>query len=335
MDPAIPKINLLTIIRSMRKTDHLDLDGHLLHLFLTVLQEGSITAAGAKLGLTQSAVSQNIQRLREITRDPLFVRAGRGIVPTDHARALAEPAQQLLESLRAFSSASPFRPEAADISITVAANDFQRDLLLPALFQQLNAKVRHVRLRAIPSNLPNAEMLRANRCDLLISPLPPQGADIIQKRILQDHYACYYDPTARNAPRTAEDYLGATHITVVYTDNERLNFDKLLEASGLRRDIAVSVPNFSGVPAFLKGTRMLATMPHLLSRSLMKEFASAPVPLKDRTPAGYDALPMYLAWHRRSQHDAAHRFVRALVEEIAQQCVAPAGARRARRAPAR
>ena len=301
----------------MRKNDQLDLDGHLLSLFLTVLHEGSITAAGVKLGLTQSAVSQNVQRLREITKDPLFVKAGRGILPTDHAKALAEPAQALLEAMHLFASGSPFDPRTAEIDITIAANDFQRDLLLPALYQRLSATLRHVSLRAIPSNLPNAELLRTDRCDLVISPLPPEGADILQKRILQDHYACYFDPQARAAPTNAQDYLGSTHVTVVYTDNERLNFDKLLESSGLHRKIAVSVPNFSGVPAFLKGTRMLATMPHLLSGSLMKDFASVPIPLKEKTPLGFDNLPMYLVWHRRSQNDQAHRYVRAIIEDIA------------------
>ena len=303
----------------MKKNDHLDLDGHLLSLFLTVLEEGSVTAAGNRLGLTQSAVSQNLQRLREITRDPLFVRAGRGIIPTDHAKALAEPAQRLLEALRDFSAGSQFNPKSAEITLTIAANDFQRDLLLPSLFQKLSDSVRHVSLRAIPSNLPNAEMLRTGRCDLLITPLPPQGTDILQKHILQDRYACYYDPAAREAPKNAEDYLQARHITVVYTDNERLNFDKILEASGIRRNIAVSVPNFSGVPAFLKGTPMLATMPQLLAGTLMRDFSFSPVPLKGRTPTDFDQLPMYLAWHRRAQNDAAHRFIRGLIEEISQK----------------
>ena len=312
------------MMKPMRKNDQLDLDGHLLSLFLTVLHEGSITAAGVRLGLTQSAVSQNIQKLRDITRDPLFVRAGRGIMPTDHARALADPAQALLDAMHGFAHGSRFDPDTAEIDITIAANDFQRDLLLPARFQQVSANIRHVSLRAIPSNLPNAEMLRTNRCDLVISPLPPEGTDILQKLILQDHYACYYDPAARDAPVTAKDYLTARHITVVYTDNERLNFDKRLEASGLHRQIAVSVPNFSGVPAFLKGTTMLATMPHLLSRSLMKDFATVPSPLQERTQAGYDNLPMYLVWHRRSQHDQAHLYVRHMIEEIAHRFVGSA-----------
>lgn len=100
-------------MKSMKKIDHCDIDGHALRLFLTVLEEGSVTAAAAQLGLTQSAVSHNLQKLRAIVRDPLFVKAGRGIVPTPHAKALAAQAQKLLricKALRAAPHLSPPQP---------------------------------------------------------------------------------------------------------------------------------------------------------------------------------------------------------------------------------
>jgi DNA-binding transcriptional LysR family regulator len=139
----------------------------------------------------------------------------------------------------------------------------------------------------------------------------------MQKRLLQDHYICYYDPLMRDPPHTASDYLSARHITVVYTDNERLNFDKRLEETGLHRDIAISVPSFSGVAAFLTGSQMLASMPSLLAGGLMRSFASTTIPLKGQTPEGYDDLPMYMAWHRRAHLDPAHSFIRRLIEETA------------------
>lgn len=298
----------------MRKFDYLALDGHSLQLFLAVLEEGSVTAAAARLGLTQSAVSHSLQKLREIARDPLFVKSGRGIIATGHAQALAEPARRLLDQMQAFAAGAEFEPAKADLDLTIAANDFQRDLLLPTLLRQLQAATRSVRLRAIPSQLPSAEMLRENRCDLLISPVPPTGTDVLQKRLLSDHYVCYFDATMREAPRSMEDYLQAQHITVVYSDNERLQFDKRLEAAGHRREVAVSVPNFSGVPAFLRGTTMLASMPSLLRDSLMRDFAQVSIPLPDVAQQGIGDLPMYMAWHRRVQDDPAHVWLRAQVE---------------------
>lgn len=306
----------------MKKIDHsarpdfLGLDGQALRLFLAVIEEGSVTAAATRLGLTQSAVSHNLQKLRRILHDPLFVKSGRGIVATAHAQALAEPARRLLDQMKDFARGAIFDPAAADLSLTIAANDFQRDLLLPRLFRSLEAAMRRIALRAIPSALPNAEMLRENRCDLLITPYPPSATDILQKRLLTDRYVCYYDPKMRAAPRSLAEYRAARHVTVVYPDNERLQFDRQLEAGGILRDVAVSVPSFSGVPAFLRGSAMLATMPSLLQAHAMQGFAVAPLPF-EAPLRRQGELPMYMAWHQRYQRDPAHAWLRGLVEKAA------------------
>ncbi len=122
-------------------------------------------------------------------------------------------------------------------------------------------------------------MLRDNRCDLLITPVPPAGIEIVQKRLLQDHYVCYYDPAMRAPPPPVRTIWQRGHITVVYTDNERLDFDRRLGAQGIARDIAISVPSFTGVPAFLRGSTLLASMPSLFGGHLMRDFASVRLPL--------------------------------------------------------
>ncbi|MDB5653752.1 MAG: LysR family transcriptional regulator [Tardiphaga sp.] len=297
----------------MSRIDHLDLDGHALALFLAVLEEGSVTSAARRLGVTQSAVSHGLQKLRRVIHDPLFTKSGRGIVATAHAEALAADARALLDAMKAFGSGAAFDPATAQLSITIAANDFQRDLLLPGLVRRVEAAVKSFTLRIIPSQAPSPAMLRENCCYLLITPVPPAGIDIVQKRLLQDHYVCYYDPAMRAAPATGAHYLSARHITVVYTDNERLDFDRRLVARGVARDIAISVPNFTAVPAFLRGSQLLASMPSLFGNNLMRGFASARIPL---VPAGpLVALPMYMVWHQRYQHDPAHSWLRAQLQQ--------------------
>lgn len=297
----------------MSKIDHLDIDGHVLALFLAVLEEGSVTSAARRLGVTQSAVSHGLQKLRRVIHDPLFAKSGRGIVATAHAHALAADARALLDAMKAFGSGASFDPAAAQLSITIAANDFQRDLLLPGLVRRVTAAVKSFTLRVIPSQSPSPAMLRDNRCDLLITPVPPVGIDIVQKRLLQDHYVCFYDPAVRPPPATRAQYLAARHVTVVYTDNERLDFDRRLGASGVVRDIAISVPDFTAVPAFLRGSDLLASMPSLLDRQLMRDFASVRIPLAAGAGA-MTALPMYMVWHQRFQKDPAHSWLRAQLE---------------------
>lgn len=305
----------------MRKSDYYALDGHALRLFLAVLEEGSVTAASTRLGVTQSAVSHALQKLRAIVDDPLFVKSGRGIVATAHARSLAQRAHELLDGMKGFASSAAFDPAKARLSFTVAANDFQRDLLLPSLFRRLTAKTERIDLRVIPSGRPSASVLREGRCELLLTPRPPSGIDIFQRQILRDEYVCFYDARERSAPATVKDYLASRHILVIYPDNEKLEFDKRLEARGIERDVSVSVPNFYGVPAFLRGSDLLASVPSLLGRGMMKEFAPAAIPLKggDRT-SELTRLPMYVAWHQRFQNDPAHIWLRdelgATVSEV-------------------
>jgi DNA-binding transcriptional LysR family regulator len=313
----------------MKRFNHYDLDGHALRLFLAVLEEGSVTAAATRLGLTQSAVSHALTRLRRIVRDPLFVRSGRGIVATKHAHDLAGRARLLVEDMRDFARGAEFDPATARLELTIAANDFQRDLLLPGLFRRLEQSAEALRLRVIPSGLPTADLLRERRADLLVTPFPPVAADIMQKRLFLDHYVCYYDAGRRGPPRGEAAYLAARHITVVYTDNERLDFDKRLAAGGIVRDIAISVPNFAAAPAFLAGTQMLASMPSLLRNALMRNFASVRLPIRSAGTAGIADLPIYMAWHQRFQDDPAHRWLRRELEAEAVEAVRRARSRNA------
>ena len=94
----------------MRKFDWSDLDARLLQLLVAVVEAGSITGAAQRLGVTQSAVSHLLDKLRGITGDPLFVKSGRGIVATARAEALGAQARELLGALERFARSGEFDP---------------------------------------------------------------------------------------------------------------------------------------------------------------------------------------------------------------------------------
>jgi DNA-binding transcriptional LysR family regulator len=165
-------------------------------------------------------------------------------------------------------------------------------------------------LRVIPSAIPRLDMLRNDECQLVISPRPPEGSDIVQKRLFEDQYRVFYDPTVREPPLTEAQYLGADHVTVVYEPRRSLDLDQHLAAKGVKRRFAVMVPGFSALPAFMRGTPLLATVPGLLARHTLSGLASCPPPVNCPT------MPMYLIWHARYQQDAAHRWLRAQLEAV-------------------
>jgi DNA-binding transcriptional LysR family regulator len=294
----------------MNRFDWSDLDARLLQLLVAVVDAGSVTGAAVTLGVTQSAVSHQLDKLRAISGDALFVKSGRGIVATPRALEMASQARGLLEQLQAFARGVSFDPAQWRGTVTIAANDFQRELLLPALAVHLRDAAPGVALRVIPSAVPSLEMLRDGICDLAISPRPPDGSDILHKRLFEDRYRVFYDPAVRKPPRSAAQYLQADHITVVYEPNRATDLDRALAEQGIDRRFAVMLPGFASVPAFLRDSALLAAAPGLMARGQLSDFASVPMPLPCPT------LPMYLIWHRRQHQDPAQRWLRAEVERL-------------------
>lgn len=303
----------------MNKIDWLDLDTRLLRLLVAVVEEGAVTAAAVRLGLTQSAVSHGLDRLRTITGDVLFVKSGRGIVATARAEQLAQRAADLLRDLQGFAHHGGFDPARWHATVTLAANDFQRDLLLPLLARRLREMAPHLTLRVIPSGVPTLDMLRSDHCQLVISPRPPEGSDILQKRLFEDRYRVFFDPASRSAPRTRAEYLDAGHVTVVYEDGRRLEVDLHLESRGHARRYVMLVPGLSALAPFLAGTPLLVTAPGLLRRQTLSGFADIdpPVPCP--------RAPMYAVWHRRYHTDEAHQWLRAQLDAVVKPALAGAG----------
>ncbi len=292
----------------MSEFDWSDLDVRLLRLLVAIVDSGSITGAAQNLRVTQSAVSHLLVKLRAITGDALFVKSGRGIVATARAELLAVEARELLRQFERFARWGSFDPARWRATLTIAANDFQRDLVLPGVAARLRREAPGVSLRIIPSAVPRIELLRTDACQLVISPRPPDGTDILQKRVFEDRYRVFYDPSVRAAPRKVADYLGAQHATVVYDPRRSLDLDQYLEARGVRRNFAVMVPGFSALGAFVRGTPLLATAPGMLTQQTLSGLAHV------KPPVHCPTLPMYMIWHARHQHDPAHRWLRDLVE---------------------
>lgn len=299
----------------MSHFDWSDLDARLLRLLVTVVDAGSVTAAAQRLGVTQSAVSHMLDKLRAITGDALFTKSGRGIVATARALTLADRARELLVELERFAQSENFDPATWQTTFTIAANDFQRDALLPGLMQRLRQQAPGVSLRVIASDVPTPDMLRQQQCQLIISPRPPEGADIMQKRLFADHYRVFFDPEVRTAPTARKDYLAAEHVTVLYAPQRPLDLDQHLLSKGITRRFRVLVPGFAGLPGFIRGTDLLTTVPGLMREHLMRGLQDAEVPVPCPT------MPMYMVWHQRHHQDLAHRWLRDQLQAVAQSVI--------------
>jgi DNA-binding transcriptional LysR family regulator len=162
----------------------------------------------------------------------------------------------------------------------------------------------------VPSGAPRAALLRDGLCELLVTPRPPDGADIVHRRLFEDRYAVFYDAGWRAAPADAAAWLAAEHVTVRYEDGRGLDIDDLFARRGLRRCVVATVPGFAGIAALLRGGPWIATLPSRVAGDALRGLAMAPLPV-DAPP-----MPMYAVWHRRLHEDPAHRWVRAELDAV-------------------
>jgi DNA-binding transcriptional LysR family regulator len=295
----------------MNDFDWLSLDARLLQTLVAVVETGSVTAAALRLDQTQSAVSHQLSQLRRITGDALAVKSGRGIVPTQRAEVLAQEARGLLLALERFARSGDFQAQRWQGDITIAANDLQRDVLMPGLLDRLREHAPGVRLRVIASDVPSVSLLRDDHCLLAISPRPPDGTDILQKRLFEDRHVVFFDANERPAPESLEDYLAADHVSVLYEPRRALMLDQVLQEQGVQRRIVAWVPGFAGLAALVTGSPRLCTAPALLARHLLRGLAFCEPPLS------CPRLPMYLIWHRKHHDDPAHQWLRTQISELA------------------
>ena len=299
--------------------NYLHLNGHSLRVLLAVLDEGSVSTAALRLELTQSAVSHTLDKLRDILGDPLFVRAGRGIEPTKRALALREPIQALLDGMREVTTQERFDPRAGLLKFTVAANDFQRDLIFPRLLQRVRHDRIDTRFRFVASGIPAAATLRSDQCDLVVTPFPPEGTDIFQVKLFDDRLACFYDPQSREAPSTLSDFLQCDLVEARFDDQQSsLSALHACELPALKSP-CVSVPNFLAIEPFVRGTKRVTVTMRLMKLCALRTLQDIELPFETRP------ISMYMVWHKRNHEDAAHQWLRGLIRKTCDEIIGSIG----------
>lgn len=297
----------------MKDFDFHRLDGQLLRTFLTIIEESSVSLAAERLGVTQSTVSHSLNKLRAILGDPLFVRSGQGLTPTETALALKAPVLEVLDRLQDLTSLRPFDPRSEKMHFVVAANDMQRDLIFPQLLHQAWDNNIDLKIEIRPSGVPSVGFLRDARCDLILTPLPPDAADLMQNKLFSGAMKVFYDPTVRKPPETLHDYVTARHVAVHFalggsSDEVIVTKDPLPPV-----EAPVSVSNFAGIPSFLLGTDLITTQSELMRRTSLQDLAMADLPFEA------EPISIYMVWHQRSTNDPAHKWLREQIFRLSRK----------------
>src|SRR5512138_2677970 len=290
-----------------------DVDLNLLRVFDAVLRERAVTAAAARLGLTQPAVSNALSRLRGLFGDALFVRTPGGMDATPFARQLAEPVRQALALLESALAHGPgFEPASSTRAFRFYMSDLGQIEFLPPLIERVQREAPGVRLEAVAldvEDIPGAPS--SGTLDLAIGFLPALGAPVRRRALFRDPYLCLMRAAHPIRSLTRKRFMEASHALVTYRGGHRV-IEEALERAGLARRIALRVPHFTVVPMVLERTDLILTLPARVAKVFERDgklkALAPPVPIPPAEVAVH--------WHERFEADPGNRWLRERVIDL-------------------
>jgi DNA-binding transcriptional LysR family regulator len=312
------------------------LDLNLLRVFDALYEERSVTRAGQRLGVTQSAVSHALHRLRELLADELFTRTTEGMTPTAKAREIGPRLNTALSSLHAALADTGFEPAKAENCFSIAADPYARFVLLPRVVALVRARAPSVELRIKPGIAGMTDALDSGRLDLVIASfrrVPERFGvqDLFQERLVWTMRA---DHPYAAEPLTLERLSQVPQLVRVLADDED-NAESDLPGAGRGLERRV-IPDDDGALA-----RAMAGMDHerpvrltiadsvaamavvgesdlaaLVTERMGRRFAPQFKLALFEPPYESPTIPVSMVWHRGHGSNPAAEWLRDLFTEV-------------------
>ena len=297
------------------------IDLNLLTSLDAILEERNVTRAARRLGVTQPAVSHALRRLRELLGDELLVRGAGGMRATPRALELHPAVRAALTAAEAvLQPAPPFEPAKAERTFVVVVDDRTSYQVLPTLIEKLAREAPGVSLAIRPIPMELALDALADDLDLQIGVFRDLPASVREETLWREDFLCVL---RKGSPGTRgtfdlDRYLSLSHVFVAPRGLPGSPLDDALARKGLRRKIAVTLPNFLVAPHIVAATDLVWTAPGELARAFAGRL---PLVLRE-PPLPVPGFTVKLRWHVRLDRDPGLAWLRQTFH-----AVAPAGLR--------
>ena len=296
----------MTINRSM--------DLRLLDCLVMLITEANVTRAADRMSMSQPRMSNALGRLRELLDDPLLVRSGHRMVPTDRALEIVAGVRTGLGHIEAaISSPETFDPSTTDKEFVLVMSDYVSLALMPALATRLRQSAPGLRITVKPIDPPMARRwLEDGECDLAFGFFMNLGESLRASALFHDEAICIVrdgHPTIRDQISLAQ-FVEAGHAVVAGLPSptntlEQLT-DTLLAQQGVQRRILFRVPMPLTVARLVAETDLIATLPRRLATDLARLMPLRILPM----PIRITPVDITMVWHERMHRDPAHTWLR-------------------------
>ena len=295
------------------------IDLHLIRVLHTVLVERSVSRAALRLHMHQPAVSAALKRLRALAGDPLLVRSGSGMMPTDAGQRMVEPAAAILRAAEGlFADVRSFDPRTATRTFRIAASDYFDPRFLPAVVARIKAEAPLCTIEVYPLS-PETHyhaQLANGDIDVVVGNWLQPTDDLHMTPLMRDEVVCLASnqhPAVRRGWDVA-NWLEAEHIAPTATHpGARGVIDAHLDALGLQRRITARCAHFSAIPVMCASTLLVLTTGRQFCERFTPLLPLAILPC----PVPLPPLEYYLLWHARTQVSDAASWLRDCLKKTA------------------
>jgi DNA-binding transcriptional LysR family regulator len=307
------------------------IDLNLLVALRALLATRNVTRAGRRVGLSPSAMSHALARLREALADPLLVRAGRQMLPTPRALALQEPLDSALGALEHLLVPQlEFSPRALERGFSIATTEHAQSVLLRHADAILRAEgpAANLYFQSLPPD--TFGRLREGTLDLAVAVYPTTEPDIERAPLFADHLVAVVrrgHPALRGR-MTLERFAGYEHVLVAPNGTPTGLVDRLLAERKLKRRVARTSATFFDIAFLVADADYIVSLPQTFVQPLLKRLDLRMLELPLQLPSFTHSM----IWHRRNTDDPAHSWLRAVVARAAVAATTRKGARRQRKA---
>ncbi|HWU60960.1 MAG TPA: LysR family transcriptional regulator [Ensifer sp.] len=289
-----------------------NLDLNLLVAFDALLTEESVSRAGEKINLSQSAMSAALRRMREYFGDELFVTIGRRTRPTALALELAEPVRRILGDVNTnIIGREPFDPETSDRMFSIAASDYFTRVVLSKFIPRLREIARNICIDIWPVTGSSTVTSFANgEIDVFVSVDKALLPDLPTAKIWTEDFVgiAWKDNQYIGETLTLDNFRDLGHVAVRLGIYRATPIDEIfVTQAGISRRIEVTTGAFDQIPELLVGTPRIA----MLQRRLANHYAEIlPIRVMD-LPFKKSPIQVSMQWHRHNSSDAGLKWLRA------------------------
>jgi DNA-binding transcriptional LysR family regulator len=280
-----------------------------------LLAERSVTQAAKRIFITQAAMSNNLQQLREIFKDPLLIRKSNGMLLTTYAKELQPKLHQVLQEVRSLIlSGQRFSPETSQRTFRLGLSDYMSSLLLPKLIPHLQKVAPKIKISVVSSSgyrLMSPDPFENGEYDLGVGKIVINHESIKRKILFKDKVVCILNkkhPLVTREKINLKDYLKYEHIAI-HADNPHFIpvIEQTLEQLGYQRNIKISSPFITPIFQLIEQTpELIGTVIQSMAVLYNKNHHYVIKPLPFKVPD----IEFYLAWHHRYENDLGHQWLR-------------------------